>query len=294
MSYLIGLDMGGTEIKAAAAHANEAPLNKPLSFPSYSHKPKDEIIQHIGDIIQQLTKDTPPLAIGFSFPGPFDYSIGISLIKGLAKYESLYGYNIDTLIKSNSGILKKLPFIKNIPMFFVNDVTAFALGVSLDNKCKKALCVCIGTGCGSAFLEDGKVVTNGRGIPENGWIYNLPFKDSCLDDYLSKRGLEKITTSIMGKPFDGKTLAFSLGDKKAAACFAQFGQNLAEGLLPILDEFNPSAVVLGGQIMNSFGQFNQPLKQICNQKGIDLLVYPNTSQLAIAGLWAEAKRREIF
>ena len=33
-------------------------------------------------------------AIGIAIPGPFDYVNGICLIKGVAKYENLYGFNI--------------------------------------------------------------------------------------------------------------------------------------------------------------------------------------------------------
>ncbi len=40
----------------------------------------------------------------------------------------------------------------------------------------KILCVCIGTGAGSAFVENGKTVKTGKGVPENGWIYQQPFE----------------------------------------------------------------------------------------------------------------------
>jgi len=297
MPYLIGLDMGGTEIKAAAIPNKGMPVCKPLSFPSYAGRSKAEIIQHIGSIISKLAKETgPPAAIGFSFPGPFDYDAGVSFIKGLDKYESLYGRNIAHLFRADASVMYEVPFVSSTPMFFINDVTAFAMGVAASGiHTEKALCVCIGTGCGSAFLVDGKVVTDGHaGIPENGWIYPLPFKDSNLDDHLSKRGLEKITAKAIGKPIDGKTLATMANEQKAMDCFTQFGSNIAEGLAPILEEFNPTTLILGGQIMKSFLHFSAPIKEACDKKKIKLHVCPNTSQLALAGLWAEAKRRGIF
>ena len=41
----------------------------------------------------------------------------------------------------------------------------------------------------------------GKGVPENGWIYQQPFGDSILDDYLSVRGLEQICLAVRGKVF---------------------------------------------------------------------------------------------
>ena len=39
--------------------------------------------------------------IGFAMPGPFDYVKGICYIKGVAKYENLYGINIAESIASS-------------------------------------------------------------------------------------------------------------------------------------------------------------------------------------------------
>jgi len=290
MSYIIGLDMGGTEIKAGAISQTGEQLHEPLSFPSYSHKSKHELIQHIGGIIRQISQSQGlPDAIGFAFPGPFDYETGVSRIKGLNKYEALYGHSIADLLKTDANI--------DTPMFFINDVTAFALGIALEhnNKYERTLCVCIGTGCGSAFLVNGKAVTNGHpGIPKNGWIYSMPFRDTCLDDYLSKRGLEKITADVLGKPIDGKALSLMTTDKKAMACFSQFGSNLAEGLFPVIEAFKPTTLALGGQITASFEYFGQGITKVCKEKNINLSTHPHTSHLAIIGLWAEAKKREML
>ena len=36
--------------------------------------------------------------IGFAMPGPFDYVKGICYIRGVAKYENLYGINVGEAI----------------------------------------------------------------------------------------------------------------------------------------------------------------------------------------------------
>ena len=86
---------------------------------------------------------------GFAFPGPFDYKNGISLMKEINKYDSIYGVSIETEIK------KKLPILQKIPFKFLHDIEAFALGeyyFGLDAKPNRVFCLCIGTGTGSAFF----------------------------------------------------------------------------------------------------------------------------------------------
>ena len=47
--------------------------------------------------------------IGFAMPGPFDYVKGISYIKGVAKYENLYGVNVTGSIAKNLGVNEGFP-----------------------------------------------------------------------------------------------------------------------------------------------------------------------------------------
>ena len=117
--------------------------------------------------------------------GPFDYEHGISRMQGLNKYDAIYGIPLEMEIKV------RVPKLKEAKFLFLHDIEAFALGESWYGTCceaEKILCVCIGTGAGSAFVEHRKPVKTGNGVPENGWIYQIPFRQGILDDYLSVRG----------------------------------------------------------------------------------------------------------
>ncbi len=61
-------------------------------------------------------------------PGPFDYVKGISYIKGVAKYEKLYGCNVA------ESIAERLGFENGFPVRFMNDVSVFAVGEALVGK----------------------------------------------------------------------------------------------------------------------------------------------------------------
>lgn len=109
--------------------------------------------------------------IGMAFPGPFDYERGISLMQGLDKYDSIYGISIEEEMK------KRTDFLQDTIFCFLHDVEAFALGESWFGEGREAgrlLCLCIGTGTGSAFIENKKVIKEKtEGVPDHGWIYNL-------------------------------------------------------------------------------------------------------------------------
>ena len=173
---------------------------------------------------------------------------------------------------------------------FINDAAAFALGeltFGSSRQAHKTLFTVIGTGCGSAFGVDGFLATKGTlGVPPHGYFYSVPFMDSCVDDYISRRGLEKLTKDLLGTPLDGRALAarVAAGDTQAASCFLQFGVLLRDALSPQIEAFNPDMICLGGQIMRSAPLFLSPLEALCNEKNIKLSVTQDTSMRTMQGL----------
>ena len=158
-----------------------------------------------------------------AIPGPFDYENGISRMQGLNKYDAIYGIPLEREIKA------RVPELGSARFLFLHDIEAFALGESWYGNCRdadKILCVCIGTGAGSAFVENGKTVKTGKGVPENGWIYQQPFGDAILDDYLSVRGLEQISLAVTGKVWSGKELygLVKAGNMEAEEVWRRYGR----------------------------------------------------------------------
>lgn len=181
-----------------------------------------------------------------AFPGPFDYERGICLIRGLDKYESLYGTDLRRELSGRLGIGPER-------IRFANDAAAFALGemgFGQARGAERVLCVCIGTGCGSAFGVGGELVTGGMpGVPKDGYLYGQPFLEGCIDDAISRRGLMALTKERLGEALDGKALARRAldGDDAAGKCFLAFGGRLRDALEPFLEAFRPEALCLGGR-----------------------------------------------
>ena len=298
-TYTIVFDIGGLFIKTAVM--NELGKLVPDSYmiyPSKSQEAKDELLAHFIELIKQQTnrimdKTFRIDGVGYAFPGPFDYEKGISYIRGIDKFESIYGVNLREeltvrLAKESWFADKHSP---DFQIVFENDANLFALGEYAAGKAAsygRALFLTIGTGAGSAFLEEGVLVKHREDVPENGWVYNQPFRESIVDDYISKRGIVRLMreAGMDDTALDVKQAAELArgGDPKAIVVFQRFGDSVGEMLLPFLKAFRPEAVILGGQIVKSQDLFLYRVKQALGGCGVALEVTEDTSLSAFAGV----------
>lgn len=159
--YLM-MDVGGTGIKAGLFSRSGEMVERVRSFPARAKEGHEEIFRNFACIIQEMAKDRMVEGIGMAFPGPFDYEKGISLMRGLDKYDSVYGIPVrEGVMEQLERIGKTESVARSCRFLFLHDVEAFAIGACRQGRmagCKKVMCVCIGTGAGSAFVENGRVV----------------------------------------------------------------------------------------------------------------------------------------
>lgn len=289
----IVLDVGGTTIKGSFVRntmAGSAPEMKNLSeFPAKSDGTAEEIFENFAGIFRSLSGSEPVSAVCMAFPGPFDYERGICRMHGVAKYDSIYGMSIQDNILQLLQRQSPETINPDAEFLYVNDVEAFALGQTYYGDLEsfhRILFVCLGTGAGSAFVENGKIRKDGSHVPANGWIYPAPYKQSTIDDYLSARGLRKLSQDILHKSYDGLYL-YRLccnKDQDALRVYHLFGIDVRDALRPFLDDFQPECLVLGGNITRSFRFFGNFVSDYCREKDIKVRTSPETSRYALMGL----------
>lgn len=255
----IGTDIGGSHISCAAIDLVSGKIiRNTLTERSVDNQAQANTI--IGTWTQALSavlKKVPlenVKGIGFAMPGPFDYVKGISYIRGVAKYENLYGINITDAI-SNSLNVKDGFLIR-----FMNDASSFAVGEAWAGSAanfNRSLSITLGTGFGSAFIRNRIPIVDGPEVPKLGCIYHLPFKDGIADDYFSTRGLLSRYKKLTGKELDGvKELAALAGTEKAVTdLFIDFGENAGLFLAPWLNKFKAEILVIGGNISHAYNLF---------------------------------------
>ena len=282
-------DVGGTQIKTGLLDTAGGLASPIRRADARAALPRQQLLDHMAACLLTAAQDAPPgsvQGVRLAMPGPFDYAAGICRIEGLGKYGALY--NADLRAELGSRLAPALGEAA-ADIRFQNDVAAFALG-ELRFGCAsgtgRGLFVCIGTGCGSAFsLGDGLAPEGTPGMPAGGYLYPLPLRGLRVDDWLSRRGLQRLSRQTLGEELDGLPLAqrARAGDAGALAVWQQFGALLAEALTPALDAYRPQLCCLGGQVTASGTLFLEPLHRACRQRGVRLETTADTSLRAMQG-----------
>jgi glucokinase len=272
-SIAIGADIGGSHITCAAVDLVSGKiLRDTISERSVNNQAlAGEIISVWADALSSAISKVSlknVKGIGFAMPGPFDYVKGICYIRGVAKYENLYGLNVA------EAIATALSVPEGFLIRFMNDASAFAVGEAWAGSASeytRSLSITLGTGFGSAFISNRIPIVDGPEVPRIGCIYHLPYRDGIADDYFSTRGLLGRYKNATGIELNGvKELAgMAATDKIVSDLFTDFGENAGLFLAPWLKKFKAEILVIGGNISHAYNLFGEVFentlkKENCN------------------------------
>lgn len=246
---VLGVDVGGSHITAAVVDLKKRALvpHSVIRRKIDAHAPAAIIVDDWTAALKEAEAawGYKCRALAVSMPGPFDYKQGISLIKGMNKYEALYGMDIRKLFAERM----ELPLDG---VQFVNDAEAFLRGEVLggDGSAEgRVLGVTLGTGLGSAFFEQGAVKDLNLG--------SSPFLEGIAEDYISTRGILAYYHALGGAAVqDVKTLVERIDqDAKAEEAMQQLAVWLADFLLTHAPVLKPDVVIIGGNISKAHQLF---------------------------------------
>jgi glucokinase len=239
-------DVGGSHVSAAICPDRSCRVENVVSAPH----PAEHSSEAFVDLLCALGAEAARNANGLSgamlaVPGPFDLAAGVSLMRHKLPY--LYGVNLrEQLARRFGWESKQVGFVHDAAAFLLGEIAAGAArGVS------RAVGITLGTGIGSSFAVDGRLLTSGPGIPPGGEIWNLAYEDGILEDYLSSRAIQANYGRHKGVTAEVADIAAAVDDSAARAAFTEFGGWLGAALGSILKEFAPDIVVLGGGISRS-------------------------------------------
>jgi len=275
--YAIGADVGGSHISVIVMDMEkETILGNCKSCYTVDNKASaNEILESwkiaIEKSISGIERDQLS-GIGMAMPGPFDYSKGIALFtEEVNKFENLYGINVAVELK------QILDFPDDVPIRFVNDATAFAIGDAWKGKSsdsKKAITITLGTGLGAAFIESGIPVIERNDVPPNGCLYHLPYKDGIANDYFCTGWFVHNYFKRTGQPVHGvKEIARQTStNPEFIKIFDEFGASLGEFLTPWIQKFNADYLVLGGNIARAYDLFGPAFSSALKSRNMDIKI----------------------
>jgi glucokinase len=273
----IGADIGGSHITCQVFDIeNQIPFENTLVRKSVdSHGSKDEIIASWVEAIKKTAESVglnQLAGIGFAMPGPFDYPNGIALFNAdVQKFENLYGVDVKSELINHMGLSP------DFPIRFLNDASCFAIGEAWLGDAanyERIIAITLGTGFGTTFIKNRIPVAGADGIPEDGFLYHIPFQNSIADDYFSTRWFlnefkEKTGTQIS----DVKELTDrAKSDYKVHGIFEKFGENLGGFLVPWINRFNADCIVLGGNISKSYPLFQKQMEKQFDINGLQTAI----------------------
>ncbi len=194
--------------------------------------------------------------VGIAMPGPFDYELGVS--KMVHKFASLNGCDVGQLLS------EAWKDTLDCPIRFANDADLFALGeywAGAGMGANRMIGITLGTGLGSGFVENGRILTEDPRIPGLGEIWNVPHGRGKAEDYANGEFLSALFEDMTGESKEGGEIASLAlqGDPNARGCFSALGENLVEILQPWVKSFSPDVIVFGGNVSKSFDLFGEAM-----------------------------------
>jgi glucokinase len=243
---VVALDVGGTHVSAATVDVGSATVLSASRVRAElaDGAERDELLGAIADAAR-VARAGVVEAAGVAVPGPFDYARGISLLEH--KLASLHGVDL-------CAELSRALSLPPRSVRFLNDAEAFLLGEAWAGAARghdRVLGITIGTGLGSAFLEHGSIVRAGAGVPPDGELYRVPFRDGPVERRVSRGA---ILAHYGDASVDVAEIAERArkGERHAREAFDSVAADLADFLRPWLSAFAPSCLVVGGSIARSW------------------------------------------
>lgn len=299
----IGIDLGGTNIAAGIVDENGKILAK-ASTPTLAKRPVEEIVADMAKVCKKAAdKAGCGLngigSIGVGIPGTVDNERGVAV----------YTCNVPM---ENTPLRDMLQEYINKPVYIENDANAAALGEYKinGNGAKSFIFITLGTGVGGGIILDGRIYRGFNGV--GGELGHMTLvsggelcgcgKRGCWEQYASvtalvrqtKAAMEKHPESLMHKivqtygKVSGRTAfeAAKKGDRAGAAVVEQYLEYVADGIVSILNIFQPEKILIGGGISHEGDYLLGPVKEFVYK--YDYNRYMPKTEIEIAKLFNDA------
>ena len=242
MNMKIGVDLGGTNIRAGLMDGTELIRKEKVSCPAQGSE--SEVIEAVAGLIGKLVSEDVD-AIGIGVPSVVDTAKGI--VYNVANIPSWVEVHLKDILEERF----------DIPVFINNDSNCFTLGESrfgAGKEYKDMVGVTLGTGVGSGIMIGGHLY-EGRNAGA-GEIGCLAYLDKDFESYCSTPFFASHNTSGAGLAASAEA-----GDSEAIALWDEFGGHIGELVKAILFAYDPEAIVFGGGIAAGHPHFEKAMRR---------------------------------
>jgi glucokinase len=278
MNYVIGIDLGGTQLRAVRIdHTGQILAFERTDTASASGPPA--VIAQIEALIAAVIGDLPPeqiSGVGVGVPGPVDPFAGVVL-----ETPNLHGWfkvPLKTILSERTGLRIEVG----------NDANVAALGewrFGSGRGVRDFIYVTISTGIGGGVVVDGKLLLGRKGIA--GEVGHMTIQTDgplcgcgnigCWESLASgtalarhaAAALERSRPSLIhdlaaGSPIEGWHIAVAAekDDEVALALMQREGELIGVGLVNLLHLYAPERIALGGGVLKSAGLLEPHFRRV--------------------------------
>lgn len=308
--YYVGLDVGGTTMKAAVVGNDGQPLTEPVALPTRPEQGQEAGLETMCETIRQAIAAAhlsleAITAIGVATPGLMDIRAGVILDPPNLKPWK------------NVPVREHIRKVFGKPTAYQNDANAAAYGefwVGAARGCRSMVLFTLGTGVGGGIIIDNRIIEGEHShggelghlriaLPEEGRLCGCGAR-GCLEAYASANAVVRRTREALAA-WRGPTrlrdyytatdaelttrVIFDLaesGDALALQIMDDTAYYLALGATAIIAVVDPEMIVFGGGMADAGEGFRTRIDAYVRRFG---LPYPSRQvRIALAELGANA------
>jgi glucokinase len=293
--YTIGMDLGGTNLRAAAIDRDGRMLDK-ISGTTNFLEGRDAVLSDIVAAISKLRKKHGPAGL-----------------KGI-------GVGVPGFIRMKEGLVtnsNNLPYLENVPVreeisrglgtmvVLENDANAAALGekwMGAGRQVDDLVLLTLGTGIGGGIISCGRVLRGFVGMAgELGHITVVPNgnpcgcgNQGCLEKHASATAVTAMARLMqLGhemSPRDVADLARETGERgdKARTIWRVMGEALGIAIATLINTFNFPLYLLSGGMLPAWEFFEPHMVRVAKERSCTFRLTFNETKIAQATLGNEA------
>lgn len=244
MMNMLAADIGGTSTKMAICD-EQGTLSHYKEYETESSKGGPHVIRRLMDQIASMEAKFEAIAI--STAGQVDVEQG-SILYANENIPSYTGMQVRKIVEERFGK----------PVMVENDVNAAALGEArfgAGQSSPNFICLTYGTGVGGAIVIDHNIYRGSKGSAgEFGHMIthsSMGGRLSYYETFASTSALVREARKLDLDCTDGRTLFRMIdeGNTKLLSVLNSWIDEVAAGLATLVHIFNPSAIVVGGGVM---------------------------------------------
>lgn len=257
--YSIGVDLGGTNLRAASVDKHGKMLNK-MSGSTDLAAGRDAVIGDMVEAIQKLKAEAGSLrlaGVGIGIPGFILMEEGI--VVGSNNLPQFEGFRVRDEIERRLGT----------QVILENDANAAALGekwIGAGKDVKDLVLLTLGTGIGGGIISAGKVLHGSVGMAgELGHITVVPNGNpcgcgnyGCVEKHASATAIVSMARMMsLGDNVTSEDVFHMAvaGNAKAKMIFHAMGSSLGIALATLINIFNFPLYLLSGGVLAAWEQF---------------------------------------